>query len=109
MTTLYDQVKGLVRFGPRISGQPEVLHDIEDMCRANTSIPIVMDQIKMILELVPATFPEDWKSPDSYEELPPDQQTAYQEIGQNGLTCCPGPVIECVIRYAVAYRKAYGA
>ena len=107
LDNLFEQTKNLELIGARLSGESEVVHDIEDYFRQVEFCPIVRDQIKTILEFVPAVFPEDWKSPDGYDKLNPQQQEAYVKIAKNGLQGCPGPVIQRVIELAVDYRTQY--
>ncbi|HBB65307.1 MAG TPA: hypothetical protein DCZ84_01550 [Candidatus Vogelbacteria bacterium] len=105
--SLFQQVEHLESLGARLSGEAEVLHEIEDYFyfRQVEFYPIVRDQIEKILEFVPDVFPEDWKSPDGYDELTPQQQQAYREIAKAGLQACPGPVIQKVIELAIEFRK----
>ncbi len=108
LDNLFEQTKNLERIGARLSGESEVVHDIEDHFRqVEFYYPIVRGQIKTILEFVPSVFPEDWKSPDGYDELNPQQQEAYMKIARNGLQQCPGSVIQKVIELAVDYRGKY--
>lgn len=103
--SLFQQVEHLEFLGPRLSGEAEVLHEIEAYFRRVEFYPIIRDQTKKILEFVPDAFPEDWKSSDGYDELTPQQQRAYREIAKVGLCVCPGPVIQKVIGLAVEFRK----
>ena len=110
LVSLFEQTKDLKRIGPRLSGDAEVVHDIEDQFRAGTeginSWPVTRKQIQKILEFVPSIFPENWKSPWSYKDMTPEQQEAYAKI-YNGIAVCPGPVIQRVIELAVGYREKY--
>lgn len=103
--SLFQQVEHLEFIGARLSGEAEVLHEIEDYFRQVQFYPIVRDQIRKILELVPGVFPENWQSPDGYDELSPEQQQAYREIAKAGLRACPGPVIQGVIEQALEFKK----
>lgn len=105
--SLFQQVEHLEFIGARLSGEAEVLHEIEDYFRQVEFYPIVRDQIKKILELVPSVFPENWQSPDGYDELLPEQQQAYREIARAGLQACPGPVIQKIIEQALEFKKQY--
>ena len=107
LDNLFEQTKNLEHIGARLSGEPEIVHDIEDHFRQVEFYPIVRDQIKTILEFVPSVFPENWKSPEGYYGLNPQQQEAYVKIARNGLRACPGPVIQRVIELAVDYRTRY--
>ena len=102
---LFEQTKDLVIIGDRLSGEPEILHEIEDHFREKEFYPIVRDQIKRILECVPSVFPEDWKSPDSYDEFNSQQQKAYRDIRGLGVQACVGPVIQKTIELAVEYKN----
>jgi len=107
LETLFDQTNDLEIIGGRLSGDPEIVHEIEDHFRQVQHYPIIRPQIKKILELVPLVFPEDWKSPKGYDELDSRQQEAYAEIAKAGIAQCPGPVIQRVIELAVLYRDKY--
>lgn len=107
LENLFEQTKNLERIGARLSGEPEIVHDIEDYFRQVEFYPIVRDQIKTILEFVPSVFPEDWKSPEGYDELNSEQQEAYMKIAENGIRGCPGPIIQRVIELTVEYRNKY--
>lgn len=104
---LFKQVEGLQRIGPRLSGEAEVLHDIEDYFRSCSSFPIVRNQIRVILELVPDAFAENWQSPETYEEMTEPEKQAYAKIARSGLLACPGPYIQAVIELAVQFREKY--
>lgn len=106
--TLFDQVKDIHILGPRLNGEPEIVHEIEDYYRSFESFPIIRDQIRVILENVPKAFPETWKSPESYDALSPEQKKAYVDIMKAGISACPGPVIQRVIELAIEYRARYG-
>ena len=103
--TLFDQTKDLRVIGARLSGESEIVHEIEDHFRQVEFYPIIRNQIRRILEYVPSVFPEDWKSPDGYDELNTQQQGAYREIAKEGLQPCPGPIIQKVIELAIRYRN----
>ncbi len=103
--SLFQQVEHLEFTGARLSGEAEVLHEIEDYFRQVESYPIVRDQIKKILEFVPTIFPEDWESPDNYDELILQQQQAYHDIAKAGLQICPGPIIQKVIEQALEFKQ----
>ena len=104
---LFEQTKDLKIIGERLSGETEIVHEIEDSFRSVEFYPIVRNQIKTILEFVPLIFPQDWKSPDEYIKLSPEQQEAYKKIKTSGIQACPGPVIQRVIELAVHYQKQY--
>ena len=109
LDNLFEQTKNLEHIGARLSGEPEVVHDIEDYFRQVEFYPITRAQIRTILEFVPSVFPEDWKSPDGYDELNPQQQEAYVKIARDGLQVCHGPVIQRVIELAADYRTKYSS
>ena len=107
--SLFDQVKDLEGpLGPRLSGEPEILHEIEDYFRQVEFYPVVRDQIRRILEYVPKVFPENWESPEGFDQLNQKQQEAYRDIAQTGLQGCPGPIIQQVIKLGLDYRQKYG-
>ena len=107
MSSLFQQVEHLEPHGGCLSGEPEVLHDIEDYFRMVEPYPIIRDQTRKILEFVPGVFPEDWQSPGGYDELNRQQRQAYLEIADAGIQVCPGPVIQKVIKLALQYREQY--
>lgn len=102
---LFEQTKNLGIIGERLSGEPEILHEIEDYFRQVQHYPIIRNQIKRILQYVPAVFPEDWKSPEGFDELSEKEKGAYIDIMKQGLQVIPGPVIQKVIGLAVEYRE----
>ena len=108
--TLFDEVKGLHGpLGPRLSGEPEVLHEIQDwMQGGEDGILCSRDQVKLVLSSVPTTFPDDWKSPEGFEELNEAQKAAYLQITQAGFMRLTGPQIQLIIEMGVDYRKRYG-
>jgi hypothetical protein len=105
--SLFDQTKNLVIRGARLSGEPEILHEIEDYYRKYEFFPIVRDQIRAILELVPATFPEGWRSPRAYADLNDVERRAHTDIARKGIVEIPGPVIQRVIELGIDYRGRY--
>lgn len=105
--SLFNQTKDLKIIGERLSGEPEIVHEIEDYFRQVEFYPITRNQIRAILEHVPITFPEDWKSPEGYNELTSKQKQAYADIAKKGVYACTGPVIQRVIELAIDYRKMY--
>ena len=104
---LFEQTKGLELRGARLSGEPEVLHYIEDYFREVREYPIVRNQIRRILELVPSVFPFNWKSPTGYDGFNPRQKEAYKEIKKYGRCVCTGPIIQAVIELGINYRNKY--
>lgn len=103
--SLFDQTKGLAVMGERLSGDPEVLHEIQDM----TELPIAREQIKTILRCVPDIFPEDWQSPEDFKELSDDQKRTYFEINKNaGIFRLTGPDIQTIIELGIAFRETHG-
>jgi len=103
--TLWDEVKTLKIIGDRLSGEPEILHELEDHFRNVKFYPINREQIKIILKLVPEVFPEDWKTPDSYDKLTSNQQVAYKKIAKKGFQSIPGPIIQKVIELALEIKQ----
>lgn len=104
---LFEQTKNLERIGERLSGEPEILHDIEDYFRQVEPFPVVRDQIKRILQYVPGIFSEDWKSQESFDKLNEKEKQAYKDIAKNGITQVSGPVIQKVIELGVEYKNKY--
>lgn len=98
---LFDQTKDLKLFGERISGEPEVLHEVQDWAL----VPANRGQIRKVLEFVPETFPEDWQSPEGYDELTPEQKVAYWEIAKDGISPLDGYSIQRIIEYGVCFRE----
>ena len=105
---LFEQTKDLHIIGERLSGEPEIVHEIEDKFRrSNHFYPVIRNQIEAILRLVPSVFPEDWQSPERYDGMTPKQQRAYIEIAKKGVCACPGPIIQRTIELALEYREKY--
>ncbi len=104
---LFEQIKDIEIIGARLSGEPEVIHEIEDYFRQTEYYPIVRNQIKRILQYVPPIFPENWKSPEGFDELSEREKKAYIDIAKQGLQQIPGPVIQKVIELAIGYREEY--
>ena len=100
---LFEQTKNLVFLGERLSGEPEILHEIQDWANA----PVARVQIRRILEYVPIPFPEDWKSPDGFDELSPDQLKAFMDILSGGAVQLVGQDLETIIKLGVFYRDKY--
>lgn len=106
--SLFEQVKNIEILGERLSGEPEILHEIEDYFRKVEFYPIIRNQVKRILEHVPNIFPEDWKSPESFDKLNEKEKQAYVDIAKQGIKQIPGPIIQRVIELAIEYRQKYG-
>lgn len=106
--SLFDETKDIVIIGARLSGEPEIVHEIEDYMRATSDYPIVRDQIKLILTFVPLVFPKDWKSPEGFDEMTDRQQKAFMVIHEAGtrLGQLTGPVIQEVIERALILQSA---
>lgn len=107
--TLYDEVKGIEIIGARLSGEPEVVHEIEDWWRANKEYPIIRDEIVVILQNCPNPFPMNFRAPQNAQGLTPHQFKVMEEIFFiNPLTrvfCTPdlySDVIQVVIWQAAA-------
>jgi hypothetical protein len=103
LENLFEQTKSLKFIGKRLSGEPEVLHEIQYWVDYGMS----RDQIKIILEYVPSVFPEDWKSPDSYDEMSEKERKAYDDIMKIGPLGIPGPYIQRVIELGIDFRNRY--
>lgn len=104
LENLFDQTKNLKGpLGERLSGDPEVLHEIQDWMEYGMSRP----QIQKILEYVPSAFLEDWKSPKEFDELNDKEKEAYKEIMKIGPLGIPGPFIQKVIEFGINYRNKY--
>jgi len=101
---LFEKTKNLEIIGERLSGEPEILHEIEEDFRNTEQIPIVREQIKRILQYVPGVFPEGWKSPEGFDKLSELEKKAYTDIRKKGLFQIPGPIIQKTIELAVEYR-----
>jgi len=103
LESLFDQTKDLKFIGERLSGEPEALHEIQDWVGYGMSRP----QIQKILEYVPSIFQENWKSPESFDELNDKEKEAYNKIMNVGPFGIPGPFIQRVIELGVDYRNRY--
>jgi len=102
-STLWDEVKELVIIGERLSGEPEILHEIEDRLRQEGSTAN-RAQIRKVLESVPHIFPEDWKSPEDYNSLTPQQKAIYLQLTGLGFRLT-GLEIQRVIELALQYKS----
>ena len=101
---LFEQTKNLRGpLGERLSGEPEILHEIQDW----VGYGISRAQIQRILEYIPSVFPEKWKSPDGFDKLNEIEKKAYIDIMNSGPLNVPGPVIQSVIELGVDYRNRY--
>ncbi len=101
---LFEQTKNLRGpLGERLSGEPEVLHEIQDWVDYGMS----RAQIQRILEYVPSVFLEKWKSPDGFDKLNETEKKAYMDIMNIGPLGVTGPVIQRVIELGVEYRSKY--
>lgn len=78
--TLYDQVKDIEIIGARLSGEPEVVHEIERWWRTNKDYPLIRDEIVAILQNCPNPFPMNFRAPKSAQELDPAQFAILEQI-----------------------------
>lgn len=99
--TLWDSIKDIQVIGKRLSGEPEVLHEIEDSLRAK-EFPANRPQIQRVLESVPHIFPKDWISPEDYDSLSEQQRIIYRQLAGLGVHLT-GPQIQEVIEMAKQY------
>lgn len=97
---LFAQTKDLVFMGERLSGDPEVLHEVQDWA----GLPVNRPQIQKVLEYVPKVFPEDWVSPDGFDELGEEQQRAFMEVLRLGIVQITGQYIQTIIRLGISFR-----
>jgi hypothetical protein len=100
--TLWDEVKDLIIKGERLSGESEILHEIEDTIRQEDSTAN-RAQIQKVLENVPHVFPEDWKSPKDYRGLNLSQKIIYRQLAGLGFRLTV-PEIERIIKLAIKIR-----
>lgn len=107
MDSLMERAKPYEELDARLSDDPGILFDVQDAIRLLTGFPIVRSQIRLILESCPSIFPEDWQSPDGYDDLSLPQKECYARIAQAGLFQCPGPIIEETIRQGKSYLKRW--
>ena len=103
---LWDQVNELEGpFGPRLSGEPEIVHEIQDHLR-ELEVPISRIQIQIILENVPDVFPEDWQDPGTFDKLSEEQREVGHKIAEaNKVVPIYGIQVQKVIEFAVSYRN----
>jgi hypothetical protein len=94
--------------GPRLSGEPEILHEIQDTLK-HEGISIGKNQIRIILESVPEIFPEEWKNPGTFEQLSDVQQEAgYRITGDNPQVPIYGETVQRAIEEAISFRDRFG-
>jgi len=105
---LWNQVEGLEGpLGARLSGEPEVVHEIQDLLRQE-GIPISRIQVQIILENVPEVFPEDWQNPGTFEQLSDTQKKiGYQIAEANPVVPIYGITVQKVIEAGIAYRNKF--
>lgn len=108
-TSLWDQVEGVEGpFGPRLSGEPEILHETQDFCK-KLGIPISRIQIQIILENVPEVFPENWQDPGTFAQLSEKQKEIGYKIAEANPVCpIYGIQVQKVVEFAVSYRNQFG-
>jgi len=106
-STLWDEVKESTITGERLSGEPEILHEIEDIMRIGGSFAN-RSQIKKVLEAVPYIFPENWVSPESFNDLTSAQKIIYTQLANLGVCHLTGLEIQKIIETALQY-KVHGA
>lgn len=99
--SLFDQTKDFYKWGERLSGDAEILHEIQD----EVALPACRPQIQKVLESVPDVFAEDWESPESFSELSAQQQEVYREIAQIGPVPLTGPEIQAIIECGVTFKN----
>ncbi len=106
---LWSQVENVEGpFGPRLSGEPEIVHETQDFLREQ-GIPISRAQIQIILESVPDVFPEGWLDPGTFEQLSDKQkEVGYKIIEANPKVRVYGLGVQKVIEFAVSYRNQFG-
>jgi len=105
---LWNQVEGLEGpFGPRLSGEPEIVHEAQDFLR-ELGIPISRIQIQIILKNVPEVFPEDWQDPGTFDQLSDKQKEVGYKIAEvNPVVPIYGVGVQKVIEFAVSYRNQF--
>ncbi len=105
---LWNQVEHLDGpMGPRLSGEPEVLHEIQEALKKQ-GLPIGRNQIQIILENVPNVFPKDWQNPESFDQLTDVQkETGLRITGANPIIPIYGDTIQRVIEEAISYRERF--
>lgn len=101
--TLWDEVKELVVIGERLSGDPEILHEIEDVMIRGEGSVANRAQIQKVLESVPHIFSEEWVSPEDYNGLAPAQKIIYTQLANSGIRLT-GPEIQKIIETAIQYK-----
>jgi len=100
-----ERVEGL--FGPRLSGEPEIVHETQDFLK-ELGIPISRIQIQIILENVPVVFPEDWQNPGTFDQLSEKQkEVGYKITEANPAVPIYGIGVQKVIEFAVSYRNQF--
>ena len=93
--------------GPRLSGEPEVLHEIQEHFRRQ-GVVISRIQIQIILESVPEIFSEDWENPGSFDQLSEEQQErGFQITDANPKVPIYGDTVQKIIEEAVFYRDKF--
>lgn len=108
-SNLYEQLAGLRIVGSRLSNEAEIVHEIEDHFRIfHAHIPITRQQIHLILEATPTTFPIDWQPPSTVDEMEEDQRAVHADIALAGVWPCSPEVIKCVIENALVLQDIYG-
>ena len=85
------------------SDVPDVLLGIKFWC----GFEVCIEQIRTVLNYVPVVFPEDWKSPECYEELSYEEKIIYWHIANSGQFNLTGPEIQRIIELGVEYRDQY--
>jgi hypothetical protein len=106
---LFEQTKNLSLIGQRLSGEPEVLHEIEDYFRQPGKYEcITRDQIKRILQYVPGVYPKNWKFPENgdFGKLSEKEKQAWINIEKEGISGIgiSGRVIQKTIELALEYK-----
>lgn len=93
--------------GSRLSGESEVLHEIQDFF-SSQGVPISRIQIQIILESVPEVFPEDWKNPESFDQLSELQKEIGLKISDaNPKVPIYGDMVQKIIEEAILYRDRF--
>lgn len=106
--SLWDQTEHLDgRQGSRLSGEPEILHEIQDAVK-RAGVPIGRNQIRIILESVPEIFPEGWRNPGTFDQLSDTQQEAgYRITEDNPQVPIYGETVQRVIEEAIIFRDKF--
>jgi len=116
IVSLYEQTRGLDgrHFGRGNRRTGDVLTVVRSAVRREAGISFSRAQLQLVIESVPAIFPEDWHSPfirwspSDICRLNQEQQVVFYQLQTLGPRRVTGPNIEKIVSFGVRFRNRTG-